>query len=948
MLFNPRSLNNKLSKIIAYLNDNLIDIAGICESWLTDSHSPATATLKMHGYNIIHQYREDQRGGGTALLFKIDLPLIPVSFKCAFKTFEYTSAITKTKTSSKILFIVLYRTEHLTSAFNVEIDELLALAIYKCDVLFVAGDLNIHFNKSDGKGLIHQTLNTFKSFGLKKHIEEPTHINGGSLDQIFTYTLNKKIVFSCSVDANNVIGSDHFPVICNMNIPLVKKHHKTITYRKLNEMNTEMFSTQLQETVNLLLNKNFMHFKDCYSSFSSAALAIIDDHAPVITKQIALIDSAPWFDKQYRELRKLRRKAEAVWGRTGDITDRINYKDLCQKCTELSNAKKKKHFRELINKSDNNPRTLFSLVNKELDRNQGMPLPDIKEDINELTNKFNNFFTKKIDSIRANMAPVGIPGDILDFDSKEHAFLNELKPTNSDELREILKDTGYKCSPADPLPPSIFKEYSETLLPILLQIVNFSLKSGNFDGLKLADIAPLLKDCKLDPNVLSNYRPVSNLLFVGKVIERVVLRRLNSHLTKCNLNLPEQSAYKKHHSTETLIIKITNDVLIASDERTATVVMLLDLSAAFDTVDHDLLLKILYKEIGIRDIALSWFCSFLKDRSQRVKLGRSISETLYIRFGVPQGSVLGPVLFNIYIRSIYRCVQNLGFNIMGYADDHQVMKSFRSYEQLSILKYQLNNCFNTIKSWMNKYFLKMNDSKTQIIVFGPSKTLNDIILQGVNINSDTTIRFIPTVKNLGVHMDQSLTMNNQVVKLKQKCFSSLRNIARIRFLLTKDQLKLIVNSFVVSCLDYCNSVYYGVSDNIIRQIQLIQNAAVKLVMGKYKFDHVGDDLNILHWLPIRKRIIFKLALLVFKSLNSLAPTYLQEMFHYSHYGHTVQLVVPSTNLKLGRRSFSVAGPRIFNLLPQTVRYSNTIEIFKNRLKTYLFDLSDYEIDKLWI
>lgn len=949
MLYNPRSLNNKLSKVISYLQDKSIDIAGICESWLRNANCPTTATLKKHGFNIIHQHRDDKRGGGTALIYNANLTLTPVSFsKTDFKNFEFTSAMAKTKTSSKLLFIIVYRTEHLTSNFNSEMDELLAEAIYKCDVLIVAGDFNIHFNKSDGKGLIHQTLNTFKSFGLKKHIEEPTHVNGGSLDQIFTYTLNKNIEFSFSVDVENVIGSDHFPVICNMNIPLAKKHHKSITYRNIKGINKEIFSTQLQDTVSMHLNRQFGNFNELYNSFSSASLAILNDHAPIIRKNISTVVTAPWFDKEYRNLRKLRRKAEAKWGRTGNIFDRIDYKDLCHKCSELSDVKKKKHFGELIERSNNNPRALFSLVNKELDRNQGKPLPDFTDDLCQLTNKFNKFFSEKIDSIRATMTTAGTPADLLEFDSKTLPVLSELKPTDINEIRDILNETGYKCSPADPLPSSIFKEHSEMLLPILVQLVNSSLESGNFDGLKLADIAPLLKGCSLDPNILSNYRPVSNLLFVGKVIERVVLRRLNSHLDNCNLNCPQQSAYKKNHSTETLLIKITNDVLIASDERTATVVMLLDLSAAFDTVDHDLLLKILYKEIGIKGNALSWFQSFLKGRSQRIRLGVKTSETIFIRFGVPQGSVLGPVLFNIYIRSIYRCVNNLGFKIEGYADDHQVMKSFRSFEQLDVLKFQLINCFQTIKSWMNKYFLKMNDQKTQIIVFGPSKTLHEIILNGVNISSDTTVRFVSTVKNLGVYMDQGLSMNDQVIKLKKKCFSSLRNISRIRFLLTKDQLKLIVNSFVISCLDYCNGIYYGVSEYVIRQIQLIQNAAVKLVTGKYKYDHVGNDLNQLHWLPIKKRIIFKLALLSFKSLNGLSPPYLQQMFHYSHHGHTLQLSIPPTNLKVGRRSFSVAGPRIFNLLPLQVKSSDTVNIFKARLKTHLFELSEYEIDKLWV
>ena len=428
----------------------------------------------------------------------------------------------------------------------------------------------------------------------------------------------------------------------------------------------------------------------------------------------------------------------------------------------------------------------------------------------------------------------------------------------------------------------------------------------------------------------------------------MVLKRLNDHLDKHNLHCPEQSAYKKTFSTETLLIRIWNDLLVASDEKSATVVMMLDLSAAFDTVDHDLLLNILMKEIGLRGTVLKWFTSFLKGRAQRIRLGSTLSEEIVIKFGVPQGSVLGPVLFNLYIRSIYRFVQGLDFTIYGYADDHQILKRFKPINQCETLLSKLRGCFESIRAWMTKYFLAMNDSKTQIIVFGPMSVLREINIKGVNFGSDTTIRFVSTVKNLGIHMDSGLTMNNHVVELKKKCFLTLRNLTKIRFLLTTKQLKTIVNSLVVSCLDYCNAMFYGISKYLIHQLQLIQNACAKAVTGKYKFDHLGNDLDKLHWLNIPKRVIFKICLLSFKAINGIAPLYLQDMFNYAHHGHTVRLIVPYRSTKgFGDRSFSVVGPRVFNALPDSVKQCCSVEAFKSALKTYLFTLSDTEVAKMF-
>jgi hypothetical protein len=313
-------------------------------------------------------------------------------------------------------------------------------------------------------------------------------------------------------------------------------------------------------------------------------------------------------------------------------------------------------------------------------------------------------------------------------------------------------------------------------------------------------------------------------------------------------------------------------------------------------------------------------------------LGDVTSEEILIKFGVPQGSVLGPVLFNIYIRSIYRCVKKLGFDIFGYADDHQIMKSFDSASQSIVLAYD---------------FLQLNDGKTQIIVFGSAKILNTIQLNGINmITSGTSIRFISNVKNLGIYMDSKLTMENQIVHLKKKSFSTLRNICKIRFLLSKDQLKVIVNSLVVSCLDYCNGLFYGITEKLLYRLQLVQNAAAKAITGKYKHDHLENDLKDLHWLDVRKRVIFKLGLLAYKSVNGLAPMYLQELFRYAHHGHVLKLTVPEFNTRYGQRSFSVIGPKLLNNLPIAVTSSVNVDVFKVALKTFLFNLSAAEMEIL--
>jgi hypothetical protein len=934
---------NKVHDIMETLVENSIDLAGICETWLKDSNCPTTAAIKSFGYSILHNHRKEKKGGGTAIIYKSYYSITCYRSIKDFTSFEYTAATVKTGDATKVLFVIIYRPGQMNSLFNQEIDVLLSELTSKSDIVVLAGDLNIHFDQSSNN-LYTQAYDILLSYGMKRQVYEATHVGGGSLDQVFIHTLNDQFECKTRVDSLNSHGSDHYPVFCDFKLVLEKKFFKKIYHRKLKEVDADLFTKDLATVIdNLSFSESF---KSTVAELTEQTSILLDHHAPVVSKKVSVVSTAPWFDKEYRELRKRRRKAERSWRKSKTESDLVIYKNMCKSSSDMARQKKKDHFVSVIDKAEGNPRTLYQIVNKELDRKQTAKLPDFTDDIPELASTFNKFFVDKIDGIRSCMIEDAAPTENYFPDNANNSVLSEFEPATLEELKEIINECGIKCSPADLLPQALYKENITTLLPIIVQLVNISLSTGNVDGVKLADIVPLLKDESLDPNILKNFRPVSNLTFLGKIIERVVLRRLNNHMSRNNLHCPNQSAYKKNHSTETLLIRIWNDLLVATDERKATVVMLLDLSAAFDTVDHKLLLKILKDEIGLRGVPLLWFESFLTGRAQRIRLGHITSDEILIKFGVPQGSVLGPVLFNIYIRSIYGCVKNLGFDISGYADDHQVCKSFGTISQGMVLIYELDRCFQEIKRWMSQYYLQLNDSKTQIIVFGSTNVLKEIEINGINTSSGTTVRFISTVKNLGIYMDSKLSLSNQVISLKKKSFATLRNIRKIRFLLTREQLKIIVNSLVVSCLDYCNGLFYGLTEKLLSQLQLIQNAAAKAVTGKYKHDHLENDIKELHWLDVRKRIIFKIGLLAYKAVNGSAPLYLQELFRYSHHGHSLKLIVPQVNGKYGQKSFSVMGPRILNRLPCHVTCSSSVDGFKAALKTHLFNLSMNDLGKL--
>ena len=267
---------------------------------------------------------------------------------------------------------------------------------------------------------------------------------------------------------------------------------------------------------------------------------------------------------------------------------------------------------------------------------------------------------------------------------------------------DIIKSITPKSSELDPVPAWLMLENVNTLLPALTNIINVSLSSGVFPPeLKTAIVKPLLKKPSLDKNELKNYRPISHLPFLSKLLEKVVLRQLLAHLEQNQLCNAFQSAYRAGHSTETALLRIMNDLLCAMDQNKVSVLLLLDLSAAFDTIDHSILLSRLGTVFGISSTALSWFESYLEGRSQIVSVDGFSSASTPLEYGVPQGSVLGPILFVLYTTPLSDVIKEHAVSHQLFADDTQIHDS-SSPSSTQALTTALQTCTSDIKEWMNQ------------------------------------------------------------------------------------------------------------------------------------------------------------------------------------------------------------------------------------------------------
>lgn len=458
---------------------------------------------------------------------------------------------------------------------------------------------------------------------------------------------------------------------------------------------------------------------------------------------------------------------------------------------------------------------------------------------------------------------------------------------------------------------------------------------------KKAIVNPLLKKVGCDQNVLKNFRPVSNLPFLSKILEKAVLKQLLDYIKFSNLGEIFQSAYKSYHSTETALVRVANDILSMLNDRKVCLLTLLDLSAAFDTIDHQILLNRLYSSFGISGRAIAWFSSYLKDRTQAVRVNQSISESTPLLFGVPQGSVLGPIIFTMYTQPLADIFKKYHMSYHFYADDSQIYMSSNA-KFLNDLISKLGKCVHDVKLWMDSNKLKLNEDKTEVILIGNQvKTKYEgkfVSLNGVKI------QLADVVKNLGIILDNKMNLEFCVSTLCKSLNFQLYKIASIRQYLTPEVTKKLVTSLILSRLDYCNALLAGLPKNLLSKLQIIQNNAARLIYRKKKSDHVTPILQQLHWLPVEQRIEYKICLLTYKCLHGFAPKYLSNLLQR----YTPQRELRSSkdtlylrlqeipNNNYGKRAFKCIAPSLWNKLPIHIRQALSIDIFKSLLKTHLF------------
>ena len=949
-LLNARSVNNKTTLLSEYVSSRSLDLCAITETWLTPGDDPVVNALCPDGYSFVGAPRLT-RGGGVGLLHRSALPvhqqqlpgIIPKTFEVLPVTIDGPKPVS--------LFLVYrpppsHRNKLRHADFMPEIEQFLAyVAALPCDIC-VLGDFNVHYGDSQDPTAT-QFAQILTSLGLRQHVRSPTHNKGHTLDLLIT---REKDTYLCmqSVSVINTHISDHFEVMCSIHVAYRSVKCEPRVCRKLRRVNNQSLAEDL--TVGLSKLPDSEDPQGLLQQYNDTITSVLDRVAPEQTIKSKDVPLKPWYSDSIHEERMKRRRLERRMLKHPLEINKQLFIEQRARVVALIDRAKSEYYRGALQEADT--KQAFKLVSNLLKNDMGSQIPSGESNLH-IANEFANFFSSKVGKIRAELDSVPVSHGIQTVSSVRDPLPSPLilQEVTEEDVVKLIKKCPTKSCALDVIPTWLLKDEKvlAALVPHIVKLINASIAAGSVpDAFKVAHVTPILKKQGLDIDNMKNFRPVSNLSFVSKVLERVLAKQLTSHMDRHKLHDHLQSAYRPKHSTESALIKIKADIDLALDKGQGVLLLLLDLSAAFDTLDHHILLERLRVEIGVEGTTLDWFRSYLASRSQMVVIGRAKSEPVSLTIGVPQGSVLGPLLFLIYVLPLHRLISSFHIMRHGYADDSQLYDTFSLKELPSSLNStitRMEQCAVSIKTWMQTNKLKLNDDKSELMLITPKHYQRSLEkLQSELQVGDATIKPTESVRNLGAYFDSTLSMDRHVSAILKSVYYHLRRVAKIRHHLDSNTAAAVINALITSRLDLNNALLLGTSSANIKRLQLAQNSAARLLSGSRKHDHITPILAQLHWLPVPKRILFKTLSVIYQAIHDpLAPAYLQEMLTEYAPRRSLrsedsykQLVVPRVRSSYGNRAFSTAGAKAWNELPQDLRKQPSLQAFKKKLKAYLF------------
>ena len=936
---NVNSLNLKFQEVKDLIVRCKFEVMVLSETKLDETYRDALYNIE--NYDM---YRQDKRSnsGGIIIYISKFLPSTQGNINNCNDDIECFSVEINCK-ETKLMIIGMYKNPKMNpNSFKVYFEKMNEEVFENYENVVIIGDLNFNMLQDN---VLSQMC---PLYNLTNIITEPTCFksNNATLIDVMLVSKRRKFLKGFSFDTgisdfHNLIGG-----VMKEHAPIPNK--KIIGYRKLDDIDFDKVNNDLQ-IMNIDMNIIENNANDAFNILHTNLIGLLDKHAPKKRKTIRKND----FHCMTKRLKKailIRNQMRNKFFKYRTDYYLAQYRKHRNAVTLIKREEIKAYFTEKCKGSTKNKdfwKAVKPIFSKTKTKSENIPLKhngEIITDCSKVCEIFNTFFSqigldignpennnKSVDEIIADYSQHPSVTMIKTNINNAPNNINLSKVTERDVSKIISKLSSKKSSGYDEIPVKFIKLVSRSLIKPLTKLANKCLQENVFpDRMKMANITPLYK--KKDKLNRDNYRSVNLLIALSKVFEKIISNQIYDHMQ--SLFHVYLSGFRKRHGCHDILIRLTEDWRMALDNGDTIGVVAIDLSKAFDCMPHGLLIAKMHA-YGFSTDVCKLLKSYLVDRKQRVKIGETKSEWTSNIKGVPQGSILGPLLFNIFINDFM--FHELSSKVYNYADDNTLSFIDKDINEIQ-RKLQLD-CI-TAMQWFESNNMKANADKFQLMFLNRHNAYLDKPLQ-INM---CTIRASSNITILGVEIDNKLNFESHINEICNKTSKQINALKRMKHFLDRTCKNIIYNSYISSNFNYCPIVWMFTGKINLEKIEKTNKRALRYVANNYEaeYDDMCQDQKVLN---IHKRCIKTVAIQMYKIKHQLVPIYVQELFRRRESCYNIRdndlFEIPCfKTVKYGKKSFRYFGAKLWANIPKEIKAKPTLTCFKDALTIWLLNIGN--------
>lgn len=961
LYLNAQSLIKNYDEVCQLIYVKNPTIVGVVETHVTQEISDSEIDIK--GYITVRCNSESRHTGGVVVYISENIKHKVMYNNSKEKNFWAIGV--KSYGRNSFLLGVLYHSPNGKHGEFLEYVEDLFQDIdtkYKGLPTILCGDFNINWLKEDTN--TKRLMSIVELYGLEQIVKEPTRVTLHSatlIDLILTNKPDRAMYTNKDmprIGDHNVflLGFRESKCGTPANVMASRPEGKSIVRRNWRQYNADNFRSELAISDYKLESTDVNLLSQVFVSNLTKAKDVC---LPLrqITMNSKVKAEVEWINEDIKRAMKERDNMYEAAKITNDILKWDRYKIKRNEVCSMLRRAKKVHYFNKIDENRGDSKKMWKVLKGMISDKDKQVIPEILtingEEVNtdnlDIANKLNSYFIKSIEEIIKSIGTIN-DTDEIQLNIKNTIDLEQFKRNNDTckldsfhklSIKELdfivrnLKNNGGGTS--DGITAKLLKDAYPTIRYNLLNIVNASLQEGVFpDSWKEALIVPIPK--VKNTIKVEEHRPINMLPIFEKILEIAAHVQLEKYFSENNLLVKNQSGFRKRHSCETAIQWLLSEWTAQMNQGNSILVVFLDFKRAFETVNRKRLLHKLKFMYGIEGKVLQWLEDYLTNRCQKTVYNDIISDSMDINIGVPQGSVLGPFLFLIYINDIILSLSKCNINM--YADDTVIFYIGKDInEMLRVINEELSN----IEDWLKINVLKLNVKKSKWMLLGVGKLRDDRLNIDDKIVMDhSEMERVYIYKYLGIMIDDKLNFKEHVLYVVKKIRKKIGFLTRISSYVTFYTRLLIYNTIIRPHFSYCITVLYQAYVTDVCKLQILQNKGMRTILKCNKYTAIKNMLDCLEWLSVEQELELNGMVYLYKAENRLLPEYMFEKMVriqdiHSHKTRTgdLGLYLEACNRQLLYKSLFYVGVRKYNLLPRDIRLSKHVQEFKYKVKLYI-------------